>query len=53
MGTTNWDATDMATVAEGGVINESVMQQIWDISNIPLPFSDMIADDGNIKNSFH
>lgn len=27
----------------GGLINEDVMQQIWDLSNIPLPFTDAIG----------
>jgi len=29
--------------AYGGVINEDVMQKIWDISKIPLPFTDSIS----------
>jgi len=27
----------------GGLINEDVMQQVWDLSNIPLPFTDAIS----------
>lgn len=34
---------DLTGVARGGVINESVMQKIWNISKIPLPFTDMIG----------
>jgi hypothetical protein len=34
---------DLAGVALGGVINEDVMQAIWDISRIPLPMSDRIG----------
>jgi Family of unknown function (DUF5309) len=30
-------------VKYGGVIREDVMEKIWDISNIPLPFTDMCA----------
>ncbi len=30
----------------GGLINEDVMQEIWDISSIPLPFADRIGSDG-------
>jgi hypothetical protein len=37
--------------AYGGFINEDVMQQIWDISKIPLPFSD-IAGSGSASNSY-
>ena len=32
-------------VAFGGLINEDVMQKIWDISKIPLPFTDMVGSD--------
>ena len=39
----NLDAADLAAALAGGLINESVLQQIIDISNIPLPFSDMIG----------
>jgi len=40
-----WDAQDLKDVAADGMINESVMQKIWDISAIPLPFTDMIGED--------
>lgn len=36
-------SADLKGVATGGVINESLMQKIWDISKIPLPFTDMIG----------
>jgi hypothetical protein len=35
----------MSAVERGGLINEDVMQQIWDISNVPLPFTDRIGQD--------
>lgn len=35
--------SDLSTVARGGVINESLMQKIWNISKIPLPFTDMVG----------
>lgn len=34
---------DLTAVARGGAINEDVMQKIWDISKIPLPFTDLIG----------
>jgi len=34
---------DLSAVAKGGVINESLMAKIWDISKIPLDFTDMIG----------
>lgn len=34
---------DLSAVAKGGVINESLMQKIWDISKIPLEFTDIVG----------
>lgn len=41
----NWDGADLSAVERGGLINEDVMQQIWDISNVPLPFTDRAGSD--------
>jgi len=41
-----WNSADLKAIEFGGLINEDVMQQIWDISNIPLPFTDMLSSDG-------
>jgi hypothetical protein len=41
--TPNLNAADLSGVAYRGLINEDVMQQIWDISRIPLPFTDLIG----------
>jgi len=35
--------SDLTGVALGGVINEDVMQAIWDVSRIPLPFTDRVG----------
>jgi hypothetical protein len=47
MGATNLDATaetgNLQAVVKDGAINEDVMQQIWDISKIPLPLTDLIG----------
>lgn len=43
MSTTNQDAYDLASANLNGVIHESVMNQIFDVSRIPLPFTDMIG----------
>lgn len=32
-------------VAVGGLVREDVMDQIWDISKIPLPFTEMVGSD--------
>lgn len=41
---TSLDAkTDLAAVVIGGAINESVMQKIWDVSRVPLPFTDRVG----------
>lgn len=37
------DRTDLRGVALDGVINEELMQKIWNISKIPLPFTDMVG----------
>ena len=38
---------DLGDVAFGGLINEDVMNQIWDISRIPLPLTDRIGTDSH------
>lgn len=45
------NSADLKGVAFGGLINEDVMQKIWDISKIPLPFSDMVGS-GGAKNAY-
>ena len=44
MSTANLDAADLKAVALGGLIAEDVMARIWDISRIPLPFTDRVGD---------
>jgi hypothetical protein len=51
MSTANLDSADLKGVAYGGLINEDVMQQIWDISKIPLPLTDRIGTD-RCRNSY-
>lgn len=50
----NLDHADASAAPVGGVVNESLMQKIWDISAIPLPLSDMIskATHDNKKNEW-
>jgi len=45
MASEHWDAYDLKQLDAGGLINEDVMQRIWDISAIPLPFSDRVGRD--------
>lgn len=52
MATTNLDSADLKGVAFGGLIREDVMNKIWDISKIPLPFTDMIGSGGKAKNAY-
>lgn len=42
-----WDSQDLKAVAADGLVNESVMQKIWDISDYPLPFTDNILEDSH------
>jgi hypothetical protein len=51
MATTNIDGYDLKGIETGGFINEDVMQKIWDVSKIPLPFTDMVGS-GRHKNSY-
>lgn len=40
-----WDEADLKALTAGGFVNEDVMQKIWDISAIPLPFTDIAGTD--------
>lgn len=51
MATTNIDGYDLKGIETGGFINEDVMQRIWDVSKIPLPFTDMVGSNRH-KNSY-
>ena len=51
MSTANLDSADLKAVTRGGLIREDVMDKIWDISKIPLPFTDMIGSETS-KNSY-
>lgn len=46
-----WSSADLKGIEFGGLINEDVMQQIWDISSIPLPFTDRMGS-GSADNSY-
>lgn len=43
MATTNLDSADLKAASGGSMIREDVMNKIWDISKIPLPFTDMVG----------
>lgn len=45
------DTVDLAAVAADGLVNEDVLQKIFDISDIPTPFLDMVGTD-TCKNSY-
>jgi hypothetical protein len=51
MSTANLDSADLKAVARGGLIREDVMNKIFDISRIPLPFTDMIGSESS-SNSY-
>lgn len=51
MSSANLDSADLKGVEFGGLIREDVMNKIWDISRIPLPFTDMIGT-GSAKNEY-
>lgn len=44
MATTDyWSDADLTALAYGGLVNEDVLQKIWDVSQVPLPFTDRIG----------
>lgn len=40
-----WQDVDLRTVDFRGLVREDVMDSIWDISKIPLPFTDLVGED--------
>lgn len=40
-----WSSVDLDSVADGGLIREDVMDEIFDISRIPLPYTDLVGSD--------
>lgn len=52
MSSTNLDAYNLASINLDGVIHEDVMDTIFDISRIPLPFADR-AGVGSHSNQYH
>jgi hypothetical protein len=51
MATGNLDSADLKAVADGGLVNEDVMNSIWDISHIPLPWTEMLGSPDAVHNS--
>ena len=47
MSSANLDSYNLKSALVNGLINEDVMAKIWDISKIPLPFTDMIGTDSH------
>ena len=45
MSSANLDSADLKAATYKGLIREDVMNRIFDISRIPLPFTDMIGTD--------
>lgn len=43
MASGNVDSADLKGVLAGGLIRESVMEKIWDISKVPLTFTDLVG----------
>lgn len=44
MTTANLDTHDLNAAVYGGVIHEDVMNKVWEINNIPLPFTNLIGN---------
>ncbi len=41
----NLDQADLRAVVKDGVISESVLRAVWDVSAVPLPLTDLIGSD--------
>lgn len=52
MSTENLDSADLKAAVFGGLINEDVLQTIFDISNYPLPFTEMMGSPDTVGNSY-
>lgn len=52
MTTSNLDSADLKAVADNGLIREDVMNQIFDISQYPLPFTEMMGSPDPVGNSY-
>jgi len=51
MASQNLDSAGLKAVDFNGLVREDVMNKIWDISKIPLPFTDLVGS-GSAKNSY-
>ncbi len=51
MATTNLDSADLKAALAGGLVREDVMDQIWQIDHIPLPFTDR-AGTASVDNAY-
>jgi len=51
MASTNLDSADLKAAVDGGWINQDVMQKIFDISEIPLPFTSRLSS-GSVGNAY-
>lgn len=51
MATTNLDAFNLKSAQTGGLINEDVLQEVYDISRIPLEFQDRVGT-GTMSNTY-
>lgn len=52
MTTANLDSADLKAVADGGLISEDVMKNIFDISTIKLEFTDLMGAPDSVGNSY-
>ena len=52
MSAANLDSADLKAVADGGLINEEVMKNIFDISTIKLEFTDLMGAPDSIGNAY-
>jgi hypothetical protein len=51
MATGNLDSADLKAAVDGGIVEEDKMNEIWDISHIPLLFTEMLGTPDPVHNS--
>lgn len=47
-----WGAQDLKALTAGGLVSEDVMAKIWNISRIPLPFTELVGTGERADNSY-
>lgn len=47
-----WSSADLKALSAGGLVSEDVMRKIWNISRIPLPFTELVGTGERPDNAY-